>query len=185
MIGILAGSNGSQALENAAFEVRDECDIASGVGAQLDLEGTIVDQDRISAVDQEYRDVIWTKVAINISQCEPDRLTRVAQDISGSSVIHFFRYGMAHCCVNCIGVTRVTELERLIGIVAAEGSLEVNAGATTTPFILGRGVDAAGALDSTMPAHPFGGLGFGGVDPGTGIASGGGQFIATYVEAGT
>jgi hypothetical protein len=185
MIGIVAGSSGSQGLEDAAFEVRDECDIDGGSGVQLDLEGETVGQERISAVDQEYRDALWTKVAINTSQGSPDELTNVAQRITGASAVHFFRYGMAHCCINCIGVTHGSELARLVKVVPAEGSLEVNAGTTSTPFILGRGVDAAGILDSTMPPHPFGGLGFGNVDPGTGIASGGGEFIATYVEAGT
>ena len=185
-VSLVAGSSGSQEFEDAAVAVRDECSIDDGVGTQLDNEGTIVEQPRISADDEEYRDALRTKVAINTAQGDIEKLISVAQSITGADTVHYRRWGLAHCSVCCIGaVLRTTELSRLEKVVPAHVSLEVNAAETVTPFTLGRAVDAAGAVDSIYNEDLILGEGFGTVDVATGLAIDGGEMVATYVEAGT
>jgi hypothetical protein len=178
-------STESQEIEGALFEIRDDCTIDAGSGVQLDGEGEVVVQNRISADDEEYRDALRVKVAINTAEGDADRLTQVAQAISGADIVHYRRFGLAHCSICCINHTRSTELARLEKVAPAGVSLEVNAGATAIPFTLGRAVDAAGVVNSVYDEDYVVGEGFGTVDPATGDALDGGEMVATYVGAGT
>ena len=170
-----------QEIENVAFQLLEDMWLPTAVGAQLDVLGEILGLPRTSADDETYRSALRIQIAINTSQGNPDRLTQVAQDSSQSDSVHYIRMGTARAVITLINpqvAMSLADLARFVEVVPAGVSLEVQAGETAQPFILGRAVDAAGNLDTIFDEHPTG-KSFGDVTiPGTG-----GQFVSVRVEA--
>jgi len=66
-----------QEIEDAAFEVILERDLAGAVGVQLTTIGKVVQQPRTTADDERYRTAIRARIAINLSDSTPEDVIRV------------------------------------------------------------------------------------------------------------
>lgn len=66
-----------QALEDAAFEMKDGRSIYNAVGAQLDAWGEILNTSRQGLSDDEYRIILLGQVAVNNSKGTPEDLITI------------------------------------------------------------------------------------------------------------
>ena len=164
-----------QELENVLFELLDDRWLATAGGEQLDALGRVLGESRLSAVDAEYRDALYLRVLINVSEGEPERLVEVLDRLADPAAVHLTQKPPAAVYLVAITMTKDDILGRTQEAALA-GVLVIVAGGTgVNPFIMGRARDAAGAQFGV--AHPAGGLGYG--VPGT--PGTGGEYVALYV----
>lgn len=91
-----------QGLENALFQILDETDIDSAVGAQLDGIGEIVGEERAGREDDAYRIAVRTRIALNTSQGTVEDLLALALAISGGTQARLAEYFPASFVINII-----------------------------------------------------------------------------------
>lgn len=75
-----------QDLEDALFELLDERDLDTAVGAQLDTLGAIVGEGRLGRNDDDYRIAIRGRILVNLSEGTPVDLIELLSALSGGSV---------------------------------------------------------------------------------------------------
>ena len=83
---------GVQDVEDMWFQLMNERDLVSAIGAQLDILGSIVGEDRLGRDDEDYRDAIYNRIAINTSDGTPPRVTEILKLISGGSEAKIMEY---------------------------------------------------------------------------------------------
>lgn len=158
---------GVQDLENVFFQIRDNCWLDTSVGEQLDLLGRILGLKRTSTDDEIYRDALLAQIVINTSQGDPETLIRLLYDLTAPNSVQYVQGEGSFYSITAINATRDDEISRFHAASLAGVAHIINVGEEPTPFILGRGVDATGALDSIFDEHPVG-EGFGTVGAGDG-----------------
>jgi len=164
-----------QELEDTLFDLLNNRWLSTAVGEQLDKMGEVLGESRLSAVDAEYRDALYLRVLINVSEGEPERLIEVLDRLADPAAVHLTQKPPAAVYLVAITMTKDDILGRTQEAALA-GVLVIVAGGTgVNPFIMGRARDAAGAQLGV--AHPAGGLGYG--VPGT--PGTGGEYVALYV----
>jgi hypothetical protein len=77
----------NQDLENAAFQVNTETSVDDAVGAQLDVIGSIVDSERGSSNDTDYRLRIRAQIQANRSSGNVEELLAVLTKIGATSIV--------------------------------------------------------------------------------------------------
>ena len=83
---------GVQDVEDMWFQLMNERDLVSAIGAQLDILGSIVGEDRLGRDDEDYRDAIYNRIAINTSDGTPPKVTEILKLISGGSEAKIMEY---------------------------------------------------------------------------------------------
>lgn len=81
-----------QNIEDVLFGLPDDLKIATAVGIQLDLIGTIVIQERLGFSDDIYRALLQAKVGENVSKSTPENVIDVVKLLTGSNLVHFQEY---------------------------------------------------------------------------------------------
>ena len=93
-----------QDLEDTTFSLVVGRELATAVGVQLDLLGTIVDLDRVSGQsDARYRTLLYVKIGQNTSQGAPEKLISVYKLLTGADIV--FYQNLTHASV-LLGVDR-------------------------------------------------------------------------------
>jgi len=80
-------------LESAIFQLLDSrhlSDLESVVGEQLDTIGSIVGQERMGQLDEDYRKSILFKIGVNNSQATPKYLTTLLKETTESTEVKYF-----------------------------------------------------------------------------------------------
>jgi len=87
LVGLLRGFiTDVQPEENAIFGMIAGRELATAVGMQLDLFGTIVNEDRRGRNDDEYRLALYARISINISNATAEAVLRIFNLITGSPI---------------------------------------------------------------------------------------------------
>jgi len=165
-----------QELEDVLFAILSDRWLSTAVGVQLDGLGEILGEGRLSADDEEYRDALYTRVIINVSQGEPERLIEVLMRLADPTAVHYIPKPPAGAVLCAIENTQDALLPRLQEVPLGGVHIWVTAGTGGNPFIYGRARDAAGVQFGVQ--HPHGGLGYGV----PGAPGAGGQYVALYVQ---
>lgn len=84
-----------QALEAAAFDVRDGVDLDAATGAQLDAIGKIVGESRQGRDDDTYRAYLRVRVHLNVSSGTRDQIIRLFQLLGFESAVLVDQYPAA------------------------------------------------------------------------------------------
>lgn len=107
-----------QDIENALFQVLNETDINSAVGAQLDGLGSIVGEDRAGREDAPYRVAIRTRIVLNLSQGTSEDLIALAIAISGGTKAEVTEYFPAGFEIRILdGLPSGTDPARIAAVV--------------------------------------------------------------------
>lgn len=77
-----------QELEDVVFDLPEDLAIATAVGVQLDLIGTIVVQERLGFSDDIYRALLQAKVGENVSKSTPENVIDVVKLLTGAGLVH-------------------------------------------------------------------------------------------------
>jgi len=96
-----------QTLENSSHTLYGRLDIANAEGQLLDDIGEIVGQERLGYGDDFYRTLIYTRIGINLSNGEPERVINIFKILSGANVVHLQEYFDAN-----IGIGSDGEIEQ-------------------------------------------------------------------------
>lgn len=83
---------GVQDVEDMWFQLMNERDLVSAIGAQLDILGSIVGEDRLGRGDDDYRGAIYNRIAINTSDGTHPKVTEILKLISGGSEAKVMEY---------------------------------------------------------------------------------------------
>ncbi len=90
MAGIISASyDKANDMETALFEIRDEMDLDSAVGAQLDILGRVFNLDRDGASDDDYRISLKLKASSEYSG-EPEAVISIVKSSFGASFVEYF-----------------------------------------------------------------------------------------------
>lgn len=81
-----------QDLEDVIHKLPEDLTIATAIGIQLDLIGTIVVQDRLGFSDDIYRSLLQAKIGENVSKSTPEDVMDVVQLLINPTLIHFQEY---------------------------------------------------------------------------------------------
>ena len=81
-----------QKLEGLTFQVLNERNVNDAIGAQLDVVGSIVGENRLGRLDAPYRQAILTRIALNRSDGTPPVILDLLNILSGSPVPNIFEH---------------------------------------------------------------------------------------------
>lgn len=76
-------------IETALFEIRDEMDIETAVGTQLDILGRVFNEERLGRNDDDYRVAIKLK-ASTIYSGEPEAIIAILKSFFGATSVKYF-----------------------------------------------------------------------------------------------
>jgi len=82
----------TQDSEDVIHGLTSDLAIATAIGIQLDLIGTIVVQDRLGFSDDIYRRLLLAKIGENVSKSTPENVIDVVKLLTDSSLVHFQEY---------------------------------------------------------------------------------------------
>lgn len=137
-------AEGIQELEDVLWVLYSQRWLWFATGAALEGLGDILNEPRASDDDEEYRDQLYLKILINVSEGEPERLISAVLRVTGASEVHLIEKPVATL------VLYAHELEKTLFIyrvpdVSAGGVLTVVTGSeSATPFVFGVDRDASG-----------------------------------------
>ena len=77
-----------QDLEDVVHKLPEDLTIATAIGIQLDLIGTIVVQERLGFSDDIYRSLLQAKVGENVSKSTPENVIDVVKLLTGAGLVH-------------------------------------------------------------------------------------------------
>ncbi len=80
---IKAAHKSANDIETALFEIRDNFYLDSAIGIQLDILGIVFQEDRLSRDDDEYREALKIKGALNYSG-EPEAIINIMNTVYGA-----------------------------------------------------------------------------------------------------
>lgn len=164
-----------QELEDTLFNLLEDRWLSTAAGQQLDGLGEILGEGRLTSDDNEYRDALYLRVIINVSEGEPERLIEVLRQLAAPTAVHLIIKPPASVVICAIELTQDALLARTQEAALAGVLVIITGGTGAAPFIYGRARDAAGTLFGIQ--HPAGGLGYG--IPG--VPGSGGEYVAIYV----
>jgi len=168
-------TDGVQALEDALWDLYSIRWPWIATGAQLDGIGDIVGEPRGSADDEVYRSLLYLRIAINVSEGEPERVIDAAQAATGATEVHLLEVPPATVAVYLHAPERL-DLTGRIGEVTAGGvAIAVTASESATPFVFGLDRDASGTGAGAELAY---GAGWG--ESGAGNEAIGGAFTELF-----
>ena len=81
-----------QELEDVWFQLLNERNVFTAIGAQLDVIGTYVGESRDSRNDDDYRDAILNRVARNNSDGTPESIIQLISAATGSPVVQIWEH---------------------------------------------------------------------------------------------
>ena len=81
-----------QKLEDLTFQVLNERNVNDAIGAQLDVVGSIVGENRLGRLDTPYRQAILNRIALNRSDGTPPVILDLLNILSGSPVPNIFEH---------------------------------------------------------------------------------------------
>lgn len=167
-----------QELEDVLWVLYSQRWLWFATGAALDGLGDILNEPRASDDDEEYRDQLYLKVLINVSEGEPERLIEAVLQVTGASEVHLL--DKRHATV----VLYAHELEKTLFIyrvpdVTAGGVLTVVTGSEEADvFVFGVDRDAAGTGYGSELGY---GVGWG--ESGAGNEGEGGHFTELFEQS--
>jgi hypothetical protein len=81
-----------QEIEDVAFQLLNERNVTDAVGAQLDVIGNLVGEQREGREDEPYRQAILLRISINRSDGTPPVILDILNLISGSPIPNLFEH---------------------------------------------------------------------------------------------
>ena len=96
---------GYQEIETMFCDLNEKrIDINNSEGEQLDQIGTIVGQTRQGLTDEFYRILLLAKIAINVSNGEPERIISIAKLLTNAEFIHYINHRQHDISIGSDGV---------------------------------------------------------------------------------
>lgn len=98
-------AGGYQDLEQVFIDLRDATiAVANAFGAQLDVLGQIVGQERMNFDDDFYRILLLARIGINVSNGEPERIISTTKLLTKANFVHYMSLRGAEIAVGSDGV---------------------------------------------------------------------------------
>ena len=111
--GIMKAANKSaNDLEQALFEIRDEFYLSTAIGAQLDILGIVFQVDRNGLSDEDYRQIIFQKAALNFSG-EPEAIISILKTIYSATFVIYYPSYPGKYFVQTDGVITTPQIEKI------------------------------------------------------------------------
>ena len=106
---------GYSEMETMFFQILDETfDIDAAIGAQLDVLGIIVGQERLGFIDDFYRILLRARIGINISEGEPERIISTAKILTGATFLHYMNLRNGEVAIGTDGIIDVVTKDFLL-----------------------------------------------------------------------
>lgn len=149
MLGFIRGVGRSiQRLEDDVLLLRTDRLLDNAEGVQLDRYGEIVGEARLGLVDDDYRAIIRSRIAVNISQGKTDELIDIFRRLTGVEPELFEHFPMSYRLVATVAqpltANRRARIDRMMDLARPAGYSHTLTEATPTAFRL----DAGPGLDS-------------------------------------
>lgn len=84
--------NQVQESEDGKFDLLNNASIFTATGQRLDVCGDIVGEERLGKTDEEYREAILQKIAINTSNGTPDKLLQILQLLTAAPRVRLWEH---------------------------------------------------------------------------------------------
>lgn len=134
---LVGETHGVQELEAVFWELYSLRWLWIATGAQLEGIGDILNEPRVSDDDEEYRDQLYLKILINVSEGEPERLIQAVLQVAGGSHVHLIDKHYATVVLWAYELTKTQFIYR-VPQVSLGGVMTVVTGSTSsTPFVFG------------------------------------------------
>jgi hypothetical protein len=166
-----------QELEDVLWVLYSQRWLWFATGAAQDGLGDILDEPRASESDALYRDQLYLKVLINVSQGEPERLIEAVQRVTGASEVHLIEKLHATVVLYAHGLVNTLFIYRVPQVAAGGVKTVVTGSESTNPFVFGKDGDASGTLYGEELDY---GTGWG--ESGAGNESEGGDFAELFEQ---
>ena len=102
-------------METMFFDLMNKTlNIELAEGAQLDVIGEIVGQERLGFADDFYRILIRVRIGINVSEGEPARIISTAKTLTGASFIHYMNLRNGEVAIGTDGTIDVVTKDFLL-----------------------------------------------------------------------
>ena len=171
-------THGVQELEGVFWDLYTKRWLWIAEGAQLDGLGDILDEPRASADDDEYRDLLYLKVLINVSEGEPERIIEATQRATDGTEVHLIERDVATVEVFALALVKTAWIPRIAKVTAGGIRTVVTGSPSPNPFVFGVDRDAAGVGAGAELDY---GTGWG--ESGAGNTTEGGLFTELYLDA--
>ena len=124
-----------QSLEDAAWSVLTERWLDVAVGQQLNELGAVVGEPRLGRSDEPYREAIQTRISINQSGGEPERIIEFLVRIAGADNVFYQERYPAKIELAVNGDVSLTQAQRVREIVpAGVGTIYISETGENLPF---------------------------------------------------
>lgn len=179
LVGTLVGTDHAvQELEDVFWDLYSRRWLWIAEGAQLDGLGDLLGEPRASEDDEEYRDLLYLAILVNVSQGEPERIIEATLRATDGSEVHLIEKQPATVEVFALGLTKTAWITRIAKVACGGVRTILVASPSANPFVFGVDRDAAGASAGAELDY---GTGWG--ESGAGYESEGGLFSELYLDA--
>ena len=124
-----------QVVEDMWFQLLNERDIFTAIGEQLNVLGTIVGEARLGKGDDEYRQAILNRVALNSSDGTPPRVLEILTLITEADNVTLFEHFPGNVHYMTDGITTDTTTATMDVASSAGVSVRVMVDVGSTSFI--------------------------------------------------
>lgn len=166
-----------QELESVLFDCYSKRWLWIATGAQLEGIGDLLEEPRETDDDDEYRQQLYLKILVNVSQGEPERLIEAVERATLPTEVHLIEKPQATVLLYAHVLTTIKWIDR-VSLVASGGVMTVVTGSVSSnPFVFGVDRDASGTAAGAELAY---GTGWG--ESGAGNEGEGGLFAELYLQ---
>lgn len=137
---------GVQELENVLWELYSLRWLWIATGAQLDGIGDILEEPRAVTSDEDYRDQLYLKILINVSEGEPERLIEAVERVTGGSEVHLIEKFQATVVLYAHELVKTQFIYRVPQVTSGGVFTVVTGSEDSTPFVFGKDGDTGGVL---------------------------------------
>ena len=124
-----------QVVENMWFQLLEERDIYTAIGEQLDVLGLIVGENREGRDDEEYRQALFNRIALNSSDGTPNKVLEILEVITLGENVNLFEHFPANIHYFTDGTT-TSDITFIMDNASAAGvSVRVMTDVGNTSFI--------------------------------------------------
>jgi len=126
-----------QRVEDAFVDMRGKLVLKTAAGAQLDIYGDLVGEQRLGRDDAEYRDAIYFAMFLNAGNGEPELLIRAAKRLTQADTVSYSELYPAKVHIEYTGETIFQNVKKKLQALCSAGvKLLLSAGLGADGFIM-------------------------------------------------